>query len=456
MGGLRIPEGIFSRTHRHLLDDGNEHFAFLFARVVAAVAGPTFVVRDALLVPSHQVLFGRGGLEVATEVLLDAINACVRSGDALIECHSHGGRRPGFSRTDRIGLAEMIPYALESLPGRPYGATVWGDDRVYGEWAANDGRAGKLDSMLVVGQQLRQLAGGDEDMADPRYERQLPWFSTTGQADLARLRVAICGCGGTGSQLAQQLAYLGCRRFVLVDPDTADRSNLNRLVTATADDLGRGKAELAAAMIMRIAPDAEVEKVPIRLESQRALDALKSADVIFGCVDNDGARLILNELALAYVVPLIDLAVGIAIESGRVVEAGGRIALVGADGPCLQCLGEIDRNEAAYFLASAEEQKVARARGYVTGMDAPAPAVISLNAAIVAAAVSEFAIWVSGVRAPQSLTELDLLGRGRAMPGQWLAPRRGTRVDPRCVQCALRGRADRVGIDRYASLRTPG
>lgn len=449
MARLRMSGPLWRRLHYHMVDQGPEHFAFLFARVSTHEGDPTFVVHDALLVDEGRVSVGRGGYEVGTETLLEAVNAAVRRGDALVECHSHGGGHPRFSGTDRNGLAEMIPYALESLSGRPYAATVWGDDEVYGEWFGTGGASGRLDSILAVGEEWVQLAPVDGAVVE-RFDRQLPWFGVSRQAELARLRIAVCGGGGTGSLLIQQLAYLGARNFTLIDPDRADEANLNRLVSAGFGDLGRAKTELAAAMIRRVAPDAVVRTVTGLLQSVAALHALEDSDLIFGCVDNDGARLVLNELAVAYLIPYIDLGVGIAVRDGQVVEAGGRVVVVRPDGPCLRCLGQIDSAEASYFLASPRERAVARDRGYVDGLDFPAPAVVSVNAAIVAAALNEFALWFCAVRAPQPLTELDLVGRDRPITGQWLGPRRDTWSDPRCVHCALRGHADRANLERYA------
>jgi molybdopterin/thiamine biosynthesis adenylyltransferase len=103
---------------------------------------------------------------------------------------------------------------------------------------------------------------------------------------------------------------------------------MNRLVTATVADLDTDKVVLGRRMIRSIAPDAQVRVVPKKLQSIEALDALKSVDVLFGCLDNDGARLVLNELAVAYGIPYFDLGVGIDAQNGVVRELGGRLAVV--------------------------------------------------------------------------------------------------------------------------------
>lgn len=50
-----------------------------------------------------------------------------------------------------------------------------------------------------------------------RFDRQILLFGEEGQEKLAAATVAIVGVGGLGSHVVQQLAYLGIRRFLLVD-----------------------------------------------------------------------------------------------------------------------------------------------------------------------------------------------------------------------------------------------
>ena len=45
-----------------------------------------------------------------------------------------------------------------------------------------------------------------------------PCIGCSGQKHLESLTVAIVGLGGTGSIAAEQLAYLGVRKFILIDP----------------------------------------------------------------------------------------------------------------------------------------------------------------------------------------------------------------------------------------------
>ena len=312
-----------------------------------------------------------------------------------------------------------------------------------------------ISSVTVVGSSLRQVVSRDDDhtVVAERFDRQLPWFTEHGQRALGRIRLGLIGAGGTGSVMTQSLAYLGFKDYVIVDDDSATLTNLNRLVTATLTDIGTSKVILARRLVRSLHHDARVVTIERDVRSKEALDALKGVDLLVGCVDNDGARLILNELALAYDIPYIDLAVGIDARGGVLSDAGGRVVFVLPGGPCLHCMGEIDQREASFFLATDEDRRIQIERGYVEGMDVKAPAVVSLNSALASIACNEIAMYLTNGRAVNLYTELDLLGRGRSMKGQWVTPRYVQKFDG-CVQCSTAGLADKTNIERYAIVRS--
>jgi molybdopterin-synthase adenylyltransferase len=451
MAVIRLTQEQYEDVHDHLLIWRGEHFVFLHARTTTSGGTPIFLVHDITLVPDGKVTRGEFGWEIDPDYLLELVNAAVRSGDTLIEAHNHGGTKPRPSPTDHGGYAEFVPYILDSLPGRPYATTIWTRDTVYGQYHQPDGTSGPIRSITAAGSRLRQLISRDDDGAAPpaSTSRQLPWFTPAGQQQLGRLRIAVVGAGGTGSHTITQLAYLGAHDLLIIDNDALDPTSLNRVITATPADIHTNKAILGRRTAKSIAPDCQTEALPLDLRHPRSLDALKGVDVIFGCVDNDGARLILNELAVAYTIPYFDLGVGIHVADGVLDEIGGRLAAVVPGGPCLSCMGEIDRTEARYYLLSPAEQKHARDNGYITGMDIPAPSVVSLNGTIASTAINEFALYLTGARPISPLTELDLLGTGRH-PAQWLTPRQ-VEQNPGCLTCSLAGHGDEIDLNRYAT-----
>jgi len=89
-----------------------------------------------------------------------------------------------------------------------------------------------------------------------------------------------------------------------------DESNRNRIIGARITDPVPGtlKVSISDQLIREINP--EVASLPIAqgLVSEEAFEAVKTADWVFGCFDDDGPRAILNELTAAYAKPYVDLA----------------------------------------------------------------------------------------------------------------------------------------------------
>jgi len=238
-----------------------------------------------------------------------------------------------------------------------------------------------------------------------RYHRSTLLFGDEGQRKLCSTSVVVIGTGGLGSPLIQHLALLGVKRVTSVDDEELDETNRNSFIGARATDPvpGSPKVELVSRMIREINP--EVESVPLHcgLVSEEAFAAVRQADWVFGCFDNDGPRAILNELCAAYEKPYIDLASDVP-EPGIY---GGRVcASVNANG-CLECLDLLDRKAVRRYIETPEQRKQEDA---IYGIDKGAlenkgPSVAPVNGVVAALAATEFMVAVTGLRAPTRLQE---------------------------------------------------
>lgn len=278
-----------------------------------------------------------------------------------------------------------------------------------------------------------------------RNDRQIPFVTKKGQEKIESLTVAIVGLSGTGSHIAQQLAYLGVKKFILIDSDVVSETNLNRLIGGNKKDIGVPKVDIAARLIHFIAEGIEIEKVKDTFICPESLDVLKKSDFIFGCVDKDGARLILTEFSKAFDKPFMDIATGIDPDT---LNFGGRIVLSDKDIGCLLCRDELDQNEIQRDLSSPEDRSVDdRIYGVQKSkLGKTGPSVVSLNAILSSLAVTEFIIYVTGV-VRKAIRHLDYRGNmgivtkkdsSFVLPGD-------------CYYCnCISGKGEKADLERYS------
>jgi len=452
-----IPKSIWERAKVYLQNDNCESFLFFFCGINKTLKSVTFLVRDFIRVQEKDIAISDDySTQVELKALLDITNRAHQENAAIVEAHNHPFSREHvtFSYTDHEGYKEFVPYILDYLK-KPYGATVWSRESVDGMmWTQSFTGCEEIHQIRILGKSITNYSTSSNREAlkvrsksPHRAHRQILALGESGQRQIRRKSVAIIGLGGIGSHITQQLAYLGVRDFVLVDFDIIQIENLNRIVGAYPCDIGKSKVEIAARMIKSIAGNekSRVIRLEKNLRHEDVLNHIKSCDVIFGCVDNDGARLILNELALAYMIPYFDSAFGIHTENSVIEEAGGRVILVLPDEPCLMCCKDIDISEASYFLASQQEQEFRKERGYVSGAHVPSPSIISLDGIIASIAVTEFIALITGIREAMQYSSYDLLKQQ--------LKKRIVKKNANCIHCNLAGFGDDSDIMRYAIQR---
>lgn len=233
---------------------------------------------------------------------------------------------------------------------------------------------------------------------EERYSRNIGLFGRAGQDALARTPVSIVGLGGLGSHVAQQLAYLGVKEFVLIDPDMVSESSLNRLIGATPQDVTRStpKVSVAERGITATSPDALVS---VRISSflEVSQDMLHSA-VILGCIDNDLSRLQLMEMCMEAGRPYFDTATDTGGEEGDPWYGGRLVVCLGRG--CLVCLEVLNQEAIRHQRATPEELDIhERIYGVrVDSLNRSGPAVVSINGVVASLAVTEFMVEVTGLR----------------------------------------------------------
>ena len=278
-----------------------------------------------------------------------ACHTALVDGFGIAFLHSHPF--PGWQDMSRDDIDAELSLAgsAGAITGLPLLGMTVGDD---GTWSARvwehrrrrSYRRTWCASVRVVGPQLA-VSFADRVLPHPGYREQCKRTVTVwGEAahtNLVRLRIGIVGLGSVGSLVAESLARMGFTRFVLIDFDHVESHNLDRLVTAKHKDVGRLKVEVAKRRVRAVATakSIEIHVVPYSVVEEPGYRAALDCDVIFSCVDRPRARHILNHLAFAHLIPVIDGGIAVRFKHGGFAGVDWQLQTVGPGRPCLECLG---------------------------------------------------------------------------------------------------------------------
>lgn len=162
--------------------------------------------------------------------------------------------------------------------------------------------------MTSLGPQTQNDQGESVSTAD-RYSRQILFsaIGQQGQQKLTQARVAIVGCGATGSALSGLLARAGIGTLRIIDRDYVEPSNLQRQSLFDEADAAESlpKAIAAARKIAsfnsQIVVEAKVEDlVPANIQA-----LLEGMDLILDGTDNFETRYLINDFAIEHSRPWI-------------------------------------------------------------------------------------------------------------------------------------------------------
>jgi sulfur-carrier protein adenylyltransferase/sulfurtransferase len=167
----------------------------------------------------------------------------------------------------------------------------------------------------------------------PDYSRQmaLKEVGARGQGKLRASRVLVVGCGGLGVPVISYLAGAGIGRLGLVDGDRLEPSNLHRQTMYALADVGKLKADLAAARVQALNPDVDVRIHAVRLDAGNAPEIVGQYDLVIDCTDNFSTKFLLNDVCVQKRVPVI---------FSSVYQYEGQLQVVrpDRDGACLRCV----------------------------------------------------------------------------------------------------------------------
>jgi len=142
-----------------------------------------------------------------------------------------------------------------------------------------------------------------------RYSRQILFagIGPEGQNKLASARIAIVGCGATGSAIASLLARAGVGTIRIIDRDYVEPSNLQRQNLFDEADAAESvpKAIAASRKIAAFNSEIVVEPNVADLTPANADALLAGVDLILDGTDNFETRYLINDFAVKNALPWI-------------------------------------------------------------------------------------------------------------------------------------------------------
>lgn len=113
---------------------------------------------------------------------------------------------------------------------------------------------------------------------------------------IKQTKILVVGAGAGGNEVLKNLALMGFGNFTIVDFDPIESSNLSRTSLFSKDDIGKSKAEVAAAALR----EATLHEAPnIKALDSKIQDVGKQVfldnDIVICCVDTNNARAYISD-----------------------------------------------------------------------------------------------------------------------------------------------------------------
>jgi hypothetical protein len=345
---------VYATLSAHLLrSDGQEDVCFaLWHPSTASRRFSALLVEPLLPLPGERNVHGNASFEgrFLERALAEACRT--RTGIALLHSHPGGRGWQGMSLDDVAAESGCAAQALAATGLPLVGLTIAGDGSLSSRfWPRVGARAYERRdsiSVRVLGDQLKVMfndALRPVPGANKRLTRTTSAWGVDVQADLARLHIGVVGAGSVGAIVSEALVRTGVERVTIIDFDNVEEHNLDRLLHATEQDVGRSKVETLAHALRRSAtsPTADVEPLTWSVTEPEGLQAALDCDVLFSCVDRPWPRAVLNLVAYSHFIPVIDGGIRVqARPEGALVRADWRAHIAAPGRRCLECLGQYD------------------------------------------------------------------------------------------------------------------
>jgi hypothetical protein len=357
-----------------LREDGQEDLCFGLWFPSQGRSRISALVRELILpLPGERHIHGNASFECA--YLQRALTLATAQGAGLALLHSHpGGRRwQGMSKDDKATENGIAPSVFGAAKLPLIGMTLAGDQN----WSArfwmrtaprtyerSDCGAVRVVAASLIVSYCDRLT--PTSAASGELLRTISAWGEEAHKDITRLRIGLIGAGSVGGLIGDALARSGFEDVMSIDFDCIEQHNLDRLTYATRRDVGLSKVAVQAIHLAEIATadPFRPESIVGAVYEEAAFKAALDCDVLFSCVDRPWGRYVLNAIAYAHLIPVVDG--GILARTNRLdrIAAADWTALTAMPGrQCLECAGQYDMN-----LVQMEREGLLDDPTYIAGL----------------------------------------------------------------------------------------
>lgn len=392
---------VSNRALGHLLrEDRQEDLCFALWHPSQGAERMTALVGE-LILPSENERAVHGNVEFLSNYFERALDLAVSTGSGLALMHSHLG--PGWQgmSSDDVEAERGHAASVKGATGFPFLGLTAGTDEAWSArfWEKTAPRTYErrwCQTVRVVGGKM-SLTYHDEQLPEPGFrpelERTVSAWGKKSQADLARLRVGIVGAGSVGGIVAEALARMGVKDITLMDFDGVEVVNLDRLLHGKKihAEQKRAKVDVLAEALREsaTAEDFKAHALEYSVCEEEGYRAALDCDVLFSCVDRPWPRNVLNCIAYAHLIPVIDGGIQVQTKKkGAALRSADWRAHVAAPGrQCMECLGQFTPD-----LVSLERAGSLDDPSYILGLSEDHPARRNQNVFAFSLSVASFEV----------------------------------------------------------------
>ena len=347
-----------TQANTHLLQhyaqgEAQEDLCFALWRPSTGGGRTTAVIKD-IIPPQDDERLLHGNASFNPAYLGRSIRLACQQGAGLAFMHSHPSAGwQDMSLPDIKAEQSVIAYPAAAT-GLPLVGLTVGRDGYWSArfWIKENGEMHRYwcGKVRVVGPKQYRIFYNDDLLSRSNKKnilrRTIESWGEECQQKIARMKICVVGLGSVGAIVAEALARIGVADIVLIDPDKVEEHNLDRLLNASKQDIGKYKVALAESTICRnaTADKVKVHALALPVQETSAYKAAIDCDFLFSCVDRPLARDVLNHIANAHLIPVVDGGIDIKRNSKteKLNSAHWKAHLATPYHRCLRCNGQYD------------------------------------------------------------------------------------------------------------------